>query len=530
MQVLRRLIVFWLIAIYNCLSVVAWETALLNQVTRMADSLSQHLKPWLDNGRVFRPEDFGAVADGKTMNTISIQKAVDECSAAGGGVVLFSSGFYLTGTIYLKSNVMLQVDEAATILGSRNHELDYPAMPVNQPYINPETGFQYMNNPNPDDPDEQINNANPKQQALFIAIRQSNLGIRGKGKIDFQGYKWHPFYVLTKNTTGKHPFGIRMMECNQVTLQDVYLVNANKWMQLYVHCENVLIDGIRVLNQVNFENDGLDLDGCRNVIVRNARFSTEDDGLCLKGMSGLVTENILIENCAIYSQCNAFKIGTDTEGDFRNILVRNCILGGIPRDSTTFFKYRRSRKHGVDSGIALEAVDGGITEDIVIQNCVILRSNTPIFLRSGRRNRVCKQRPNPVHGTLRNILITGIRGYDCEKDGSFISGIERSPIHHVTIKDFYLEARGIRRDVKRKIKTKEDGYPDANQFNWVGLGFPAYGFWIRNAHDIRFEQVQVIPSIPNSKRPCIRLAENTRNISIDGIEVKDEWMRCEEER
>jgi hypothetical protein len=505
----------------------SWEDTLLQQVNTMADSLSMYLKPWNVPEKIFKVETYGAIADGKTLCTEAIQNAVNACTEAGGGVVLFSKGAYHTGTIYLKSNVMIQVDEAAVILGSKDHERDYPASPVSQPYINPETGFQYMNNPNPDDPDQQVNNANPKQQALFIAIRQENIGIRGKGKIDFRGYKWNPLYVFSKNTTGKHPFGIRMMECKNVVLQDIFLCNSNKWMQLYVHCENLIFDGIKVLNQVSFENDGLDLDACKNVIVRNSRFSTEDDGLCLKGMSGLVTENILIENCAIFSQCNAFKIGTDTEGDFRNILVRNCVLGGVPYDSTTYFKYRRSRPHGVDSGIALESVDGGITENIVIQGCKIFRANTPIFLRSGRRNRTCKQRPNPVHGTVRNILILDTKGFECEKDGSFISGIESSWITNVTIRNYYLKARGIKRKVDREIPKKETGYPDANQFNWINRGFPAYGFWIRNAKNIKFENVHVKPSISNSKRPCIKLAENTEDIFMDGVMVKEELLKCD---
>lgn len=504
-----------------------WEGSLLARVTAMADALTKELQPWQVSDRVFPVEEHGAVGDGTTLNTAAIQRAIDSCAAAGGGVVLFSKGRYLTGTLYLRSNVMLQVDEDAVVLGSRDHKRDYPATPVDQPYTNPETGFEYRSIPDPRKPNRQINNANPRQQALIIAIRQENIGIRGDGMIDFQGYKWNPTYALGRHTTGRHPFGLRFMECRNIHLKDIRLKNSNKWMQLYVHCENVLIEGLRVLNQVSFENDGLDLDGCRNVIVRNCVFSTEDDALCLKGMSGLVTENILIENCAIYSQCNAFKIGTDTEGDFRNILLRNCTLGGIPPDSNTYFRFRRMRKHYVDSGLALEAVDGGTTEDIVVQDCTILRSNTPVFLRSGRRNRTCKQRPDPVHGTLRNILLTGITARDCEKDGSFISGIESSWIHDVTIRNYDLEAKAIRRDVKRRIKKLEDGYPDANQFNWLGRGFPASGFWIRNARDIRFEQVRIAPIGKRSKRPCIRLAENTERITVDGHAVDREWMTCE---
>jgi hypothetical protein len=81
--------------------------------------------------------------------------------------------------------------------------------------------------------------------------------------------------------------------------------------------------------------------------------------------------------------------------------------------------------------------------------------------------------------------------------------------------------------VDRDIPKKETGYPDANQFNWINRGFPAYGFWIRNAKNIKFENVHVKPSISNSKRPCIKLAENTEDIFMDGVMVKEELLKCD---
>ena len=125
----------------------------------------------------------------------------------------------------------------------------------------------------------------------------------------------------------------------------------------------MIIDGIKVINtNSNYNCDGLDPDGCKNVIIRNCHIESHDDAMCLKSASGQANENILIENCKFYSTCNAFKFGTDTQRDFRNIYARNLLLGSLTESSNNFLK-----RKDCSTGITLETVDGGNAEELYSQ-------------------------------------------------------------------------------------------------------------------------------------------------------------------
>lgn len=119
-------------------------------------------------------------------------------------------------------------------------------------------------------------------------------------------------------------------------------------MENYLNCDRVLLERVTVRNQTNYNNDGIDIDGCRDVIIRNCDVESGDDACCFKGASERNTERVLIENCRLYSCCNALKVGTDTQGDFRDVLVRNCQIGGVEHDPSGL-KHRCS-----DSGVSLK--------------------------------------------------------------------------------------------------------------------------------------------------------------------------------
>ena len=119
----------------------------------------------------------------------------------------------------------------------------------------------------------------------------------------------------------------------------------------------------------NYNCDGLDPDGCKNVIIRNCHIESHDDAMCLKSASGQANENILIENCKFYSTCNAFKFGTDTQRDFRNIYARNLLLGSLTESSNNFLK-----RKDCSTGITLETVDGGNPEELYSQKRSLTKS------------------------------------------------------------------------------------------------------------------------------------------------------------
>lgn len=465
----------------------SWETNMKSRLLKLADSLTTHLKPWVAPDKTFMVDDFGAIADGQTLNTIAIQKAIDACSSSGGGTVLFSKGNYVTGTIVLKSNVVLKIEKKAKILGSTNLN-DYPEKIENFKSIMSE--FYVF------------------RQSLIYAEKAENIGIYGEGEIYFRGEKQN---FSSPQTTGKivgRPLGIRMIQCKNVVLKDIFLHNSASWMQNYIYCENLIFDGIKVHNHANYNNDGLDPDGCTNVIVRNCFINSEDDAMCLKSGSGKPCRNILIENSTFYSTCNALKTGTDTQGDFQNIICRNLIVGGVP-DSL-----RSSNGKFATSGITLATVDGGNVENILISNITINHALCPIFIKTGNRLRLLPEWKKTGSGFLKNIVIETIKGVNNSQQGSFISGIKSQPVENIVIRNMNLTMENVTDSVfsALPVSDKENGYPDAKNFSTDGL--PAYGFFVRYANNITMEDISVKTTAPDG-RPGFVSGKATLNLSAN---------------
>ncbi len=466
----------------------SWENQLESKLTLLADSLTQHLKEWEVPSNIFNIKDYGAIGDGKTINTTAIQKAIDSCSVAGGGTVLVSGGEYVTGTIELKSNVMLEVAENAKILGSTNLT-DYPDKVESYKSV--------------------MREVHRYRISLIYVEKATNVGICGKGEIYFRGEREHFPGPETVSEIEGRPFGIRMIECQNVVLKDITLRNAAAWMQSYLCCQNLIFDGIKVFNHANYNNDALDADGCKNIIVRNCFFSSHDDAMCLKGASNLPCENLLIENSTFYTTCNAFKIGTDTQGDFRNIIARNLILGGIP-DSLESFKGR----YECSTGITLVTVDGGNVDNILVQDVDISRSRCPIFVRTGNRGRRWNETMEQP-GYLKDIVIKNVTGKENRRQGSFITGIKDRKVENILIENMHISmiGGGTSEMINQPVEEKENGYPDAQEFSREGL--PAYGFYIRHAKNITLKDVTITPDTID-QRPKFKSGGDIENVVING--------------
>lgn len=441
-----------------------WFSPLRQELHRMADTLTASLTGWHGSDKTFRPEDFGARPGEKA--TAAIQAAID-AAAASGATVLLSGGDYLSGTLSLRSGVRLMVAPGSRLLASTDLA-DYPEC-IAQRLTVQDTNMG-MN------------------QSLIFAEGCENICICGGGELNGQGTRDHFPGDETCHGTPGRPFLMRLIDCRDVHVHHITLRSAACWMQNYLNCDRVLLEHVTVRNQVNYNNDGIDLDGCRDVIVRHCDVLSGDDACCFKGASQRPTERVLVENSRFDSACNAFKVGTDTQGDFRNVLVRSCQLGGV-EDDPSGLKHRCA-----DSGISLEMVDGGTLENFLLENITIDRAWSPIFLRLEDRGRVKPGDPKPPVGRLRRVAISHVTGQDNGPRGSYMIGIPEGAIEQVLLHDVHLHQHASEKPVlpESAIDELRGVYPDAHMIDSLGDA-PARGLWARHVHDLSLAGYDVIP-------------------------------------
>lgn len=428
---------------------------------------------------VLDPCRFGAKPDSQTLCTEAIQKAIDACAAAGGGTVRLAGGTFFSGAIILKSHVTLRVERGATLLGSPK-PADYPEMPHAFP-SRFTTGLGRC--------------------SLITAEKAEHVAIEGGGTIDGNGWGKEMTDLIAKKQAGKlkpgtRPLVLRFSECRHVRIRDVMLKRSAFWMQNYLACEDVLIDGITVENVGPANTDGLDLDGCKDVRVANCRFIAYDDTLCLKSTSDRPCENIVVTNCILSSQCNAIKCGTDSSGGFVNINISNCVV----RDS--------------GSGISLELVDGGRLERVIVSDINMQRVANPIFVRLGNRGR---GQEKPVPGVLRDVIIRNVQADEVTNlTGCSITGVPGHPVENITLENIRVTFKGggTREHVLRDVPEWPDRYPDFFMFTPENVKFvdmfknketgpvPAYGFWVRHARNVRFAHLDLRFAQPDA-RPAL---------------------------
>ncbi|MHB8816895.1 MAG: glycoside hydrolase family 28 protein [Steroidobacteraceae bacterium] len=457
-----------------------WVAPLRTDLERMARELTARLHAWHGPGLVLQPEAFGH-RQGDALSTRAIQAAIDAAALRGGGTVRLANGDYVSGTLDLRSNIRLEVVKGARLLGSVRLA-DYPARPA---------AHRTM-----------MDVVTAVTQSLIFAQGCRNIGLGGEGLIDGRGSQRN--FPGQESSTGLpgRPFLIRVLDCNGVHVQGLHLKDSAAWMQNYLNCGDLLIERIHVQNQANYNNDGLDIDGCRRVIVRDCLINSEDDGICFKGSSRRRTEDVLVENCAIYSTSNALKFGTDSEASFRRVLARNLELGG-PGAGMPAIKRRRA-----ESGISWESVDGGAVEDVLASNINIVRAQSPIFLRLGDRGRTFPGQRPPGPGKLRRIVFDRISGGENGPRGSYFLGMPDHPIEDVAIRDLQLKvdaARGPAPD-ERAVSEFQGVYPDAGM---IGELAPAYGLWTRHVRNLTLERVAFVPTSPDS-RPMIETLDTTQ--------------------
>jgi polygalacturonase len=279
----------------------------------------------------YKASMFGIRSNGTTLNTTAIQKAIDFIHEKGGGRLVFYVGRYLTGNIQLKSNVSIQLEEGAILLGSTNI-YDYN---INTPY-----------------------------SSLVFAYQAENIGINGKGVIDGQGRELANSLIdqihkgilkddLKYDRPGsRRPRAIYFRECKNVEVTGIVIKNAADWVQIYDQCENLRIDRITVDSKAFWNNDGLDIVDCRDVKLTNSFIDASDDAICFKSHdASKICENVEVRNCVARSSANGIKFGTMTAGGYRNFkIINNNVYDTFQQRSTRFNEqYHHSEYDGRNS-------------------------------------------------------------------------------------------------------------------------------------------------------------------------------------
>ena len=297
----------------------------------------------------FAAAKYGAVGDGKTMNTQALQKAIN-AAAKKGGVVSLAPGQYLTGSLFLKKGVELHLDKGVTLLGSQDLK-DYPDRMTRV------AGIEMV-----------------WPAALLNILDQDNVAITGEGTVDGQGKPfWDSYWALRKeyerkglrwivDYDAKRPRLLVMANSSNVMVKGVTLQRSGFWTVHVLYSKNVTVDGITVRNNIGGHGpstDGIDIDSSSYVLVQNADIDCNDDNFCLKSgrdADGLrvnrPAEYIVIQNCVAGAGGGLFTCGSETSGGIRHVIARNLKAKGT--------------KVGIHIKSALTR--GGTVEDIKVDN------------------------------------------------------------------------------------------------------------------------------------------------------------------
>jgi len=404
----------------------------------------------------FNIVNYGAKGDGSTLNTKSIQSAIDACANEGGGIVYFPAGKYLSGTLFLKSYITLYLDVGAVLVGSKNLD-DYPVtISKVRSYTDDYT-----------------------DKSLLYGEGLEHIAIVGQGTMDGNGGsfpKGFPYKI--------RPYMMRIINCKKVQVKDVTIINSPMWVQHYLACEDVNIDGISVNSRVNWNNDGIDIDGCNNVRISNCHIISGDDAICLKSTLDKPCNNVTITNCVLSSTCNAFKMGTETNGGFQNITLSNCTIYDTPL-----------------AGIALELVDGGTLDQVSISNVTMNNVGAAIFIRLGNRARPFNEKmAKPGMGKLSNVIISNVLATNVGNTGCSITGLPGYPVKNISLDNIHItfQGGGTQELVNREIPEVPEDYPEYSMFGKL----PAYGFYCRHAENLTFNNVELDFTEPDV-RPAI---------------------------
>ena len=439
--------------------------------------------------KIFNVSDFGAKADGITLDSPAVQKAVDACHGAGGGEVFFPKGIYVLATVFLKSHVHITFEKGTHILGA----LDFYAYAQQEEIAYPlyqDASHSYFD------------------LAMFVGKYCEDISIIGPAVIDMRCV-WDEDGVRGEAIRHRGPKGISLKECNGVELADFTLNNVTDLAIYFAGCNEVEIHGI----QMRVFIDGISPDNCKNVKIYDCDVESGDDGIVFKSSYTLnridICKNIEVRNCRVKSRCSALKIGTETNGGFENILFENIEV----YDS-------------VITAVAIESVDGAVIDGLKMKDINIKNCNGLLYITLGDRMRGPEGRSVGAvrNVTLENITVEGPyepypimpSSYFSYKDKDYyqipwhfkpveegqercgredawqitsgICGMPDHPLENITLKNVRMRVVGGVQEYEREVPEPARKYPEITNMGW---NLPAKGIFFRHIKGLTLENVSV---------------------------------------
>jgi polygalacturonase len=447
--------------------------------------------------------NFGAVADGVTLDTAAIQRAIDAAATAGGGTVDLPAGRYLSFTLHLRSHVTLRLAAGAVLIAA-TPDFDDPARQYERPESQPSTFSDY-----------QDYGHNHWHNSLIWGENLEDVALTGHGEL------WGRGLQKGDGAAGEEKSGagnklIALKKCRRIVLRGLSLRDAGHFGVLASGVDHLTIENLRI----DTRRDGIDIDCCRDVHIRGCTVNTPgDDAIVLKSSYSLgeirSTERVTITDCVVTGSYQVgsmldgtrrafpkhvaaspffigrIKIGTETNGDVCNVVVKNCVLEGC-------------------HGLAVESEDGGHVRDIAFSH-ITMRNliGPPIFVRLGARLR------GPAGTQPGTIERVSFRGIDCDGASgpacSIIAGIPGHAVNDLLIEDVRVRYDGGGASPVAEPLENIATYPDPEMFGIT----PAQGFYIRHATRIDLRDV-LLDAIKPDMRPAIWL-DDAKHVRLEGI-------------
>ncbi|MFA9389600.1 MAG: LamG-like jellyroll fold domain-containing protein [Prolixibacteraceae bacterium] len=428
--------------------------------------------------------DFGAKRNNKT-NTEFIQKAIDACNENGGGTVIIPQGTFFSGTLFLKSNVTLEIEKGG-MLKAVDDVSEYPFIPP---------GIKAISRMDVE-----------PWRAFIYAYDQENIKLCGEG--DLYGGGDYGIFQTHKGNDPNRPYGIHLVSCKNVEVSDLHLTNSAFWMLRMNYCTDILIHNVHIFNHSNLNNDGIDLDCCQFVRVSDSHIDACDDALCFKTEGPRATSDVVVNNCILSSFASPFKLGTGSAGNFERFAVSNLVI----RPSRSLKNHHEFQAWGGLGGIDLGCVDGGSLKDLTFSNIVVDSVETPIFIRLGmRHDRPYEKGEFAGKGEIKNIKFSNIVATNAGKIACSVTGYKDAQVENISFNniDIHFKGGGTIEDAQEEVPMIARSYPVNRMF---GVNMPAYGFFIRDVKTISFKTIQ-FHLMNEDQRPAMVL-ENVENFYL----------------